>query len=316
MGRLFSGVSGHNVLQLGDSDPAKAPASITVQRLDRNGGDLVVDPSPGYAPHAEWNRRVTWDAEQMTVVDIVKRPTTGNAPRFRWHLATSTTPVITGGPTRWTIAWPDATMAIESDLPLTVSQEQARDNTLSPSMAWNSPDDDHLHACLRVEGPAAAPLLRITTRIWTGNVPPPRLDEPVRKPVPVEPPRPVLTATPDLLAAWKPRLVALLKTRIAARKRIPLPGQDKVYLCAVDEKSLTATLTDSRISTRWTALTPVQVAELATAAVDEYDLESLLVAAVWNVAATNQVKAEELLRKARLLDQEAERTIRTALTPP
>ena len=53
---LYQSVAGHNVLEVLDQPPKKAPAAITVVRLDRTGGEALFDPTAGYSVLKRWQR--------------------------------------------------------------------------------------------------------------------------------------------------------------------------------------------------------------------------------------------------------------------
>jgi hypothetical protein len=166
-GAKFYSAMGHNILQLGDGQPSKSPAPITVHRLDAAGGDITVDVSACYAPKATWVRRVTWTATNMTVVDTVERTTAdaSTTPLFRWKLGTSDPVTIASDAAKPGASWPDATITIDCTEPLTLTQERLPDHTMDVFKPWNGPQDDHLHTCLVVTAPATVATLTITTRI-------------------------------------------------------------------------------------------------------------------------------------------------------
>ena len=125
-------------------------------------------------------------------------------------------------------------------------------------------------------------------------------------------------ASPELLAVWRPRLVAVLAARVAAGKgpQAPFLGEEKIYVTAVDDKSITGSVQGRDVTLSWKALSLSQVTALAMAAVVDRDLESLCVAAVWTTASGETATAQKLLAKVGHLDQAAEKELRITLSSP
>ena len=85
----YSTVVGHNVLEVEGLKPRKAPAPLTVSRLDAGGGDLTVDGTACYPGLKHWRRRVNWNRSQLTVEDQMAAPADKPVVMlFRWHLGT------------------------------------------------------------------------------------------------------------------------------------------------------------------------------------------------------------------------------------
>ena len=155
MHTLYSTVIGHNVLQVDGLTPKKAPAPITVARLDATGGDLTVDGTAGYPGLERWLRRVSWDARGLAVADEVRGPAARPAAMtVRWHLGTADPVTIAGTDGTWQVAWPDATLTLSSSVPLQVTQEKLPDATLCLGKKDNG--WDFLHTCVVVR--TAAPV--------------------------------------------------------------------------------------------------------------------------------------------------------------
>lgn len=162
----FAGAFGHNVLYLGTLTPDEARAfklneyprgfpspqgsvPIVVSRLDAKGGDLTVDPTTSYKDAVRrWTRHVAWDQESLRVDDRVE-PAAADFVNFRWHLGTVAAPAVTGKDREWHVAWPDATLGIQADVPFALTVEAMSDNTLGT----RAPDENAMyptHACLVV----------------------------------------------------------------------------------------------------------------------------------------------------------------------
>ena len=131
----------------------KAPATITVHRLDASGGEVTVDGTAGYADLERWQRMVTWNVDRLSVADEVALPKGKSGTlMFRWHLGTQEEVRLEGQGTRITVGWAEAEMTLESSLPIVVTSELLPDNTVT---LGNKVGPDHLHRCVvvRTEGP-------------------------------------------------------------------------------------------------------------------------------------------------------------------
>lgn len=163
MPRLYSSVVGHNVLDVDGLTAKKAPAPLTVRRLDATGGEVTVEPTACYPGLAAWKRQAVWDSAHLAVSDEVRgEPGKPAAMTFRWHLGTQEAPVLEGGPERWTVRWADAEMVLESAAALQVTVEQLPDSTVCLGKKDNG--WDYLHQCVvvRTAGPVEAWMLKTT----------------------------------------------------------------------------------------------------------------------------------------------------------
>jgi hypothetical protein len=161
---LYSTVVGHNVLDVEGLKPRKAPAPLTVSRLDAGGGDLTVDGTACYPGLKHWRRRASWDGSQLTVEDQVAAP--ADKPLvmlFRWHLGTDQPVKITGEGGNWQVAWPDGTLALTSPVPVTVTQEQLPDNTICLGKKDNG--WDFMHTCVVVRSAQSVSSVHLTTTV-------------------------------------------------------------------------------------------------------------------------------------------------------
>lgn len=185
----FDSVVGHNVLQVGgDFYPKKMPAPITVNRLDQEGGDVIVPAGAGYPQAEEWTRRVVWDRDEVTVTDTVrlKQP---DRILFRWHLGseqplevkdsspTAGRVLLPAGEIRfpgwigelpvtstWTppeldiIQTPAADITVTADKPITLCQGKNYDATLKYGM------EKHVHTTLLVQSAGPVDAITIVSR--------------------------------------------------------------------------------------------------------------------------------------------------------
>jgi hypothetical protein len=146
---LYSTVVGHNVLEVEGLKPKKAPAPMSVTRLDASGGELTVDDTACYPGLEKWRRRVSWDQSQLVVEDQVAALDDKPAVMlFRWHLGTDQPATISGEGGNWQVVWPEGTLALTSSVPLTVTQEKLPDNTVclgEKNNGW-----DFIHTCVVV----------------------------------------------------------------------------------------------------------------------------------------------------------------------
>ncbi len=148
LGSHYSSILGHNVLEILGQKAKKAPAKIEIHRLDGDGGEVVIDPTPGYPGVKRWTRKVSWDADRLDVEDEVVFP--AEAPRaacFRWHLGTREEVNISGSGNEFRVTWKDAQITLRSSVPITVSTELFPDNTVN---LGEKTGPDYLHLCVVV----------------------------------------------------------------------------------------------------------------------------------------------------------------------
>ncbi len=159
---LYQAVVGHNVLEVVGSKTTRQPAPIRVLRLDAAGGEITVDPTPGYSGVKQWQRRVVWTVDRLEVTDEVRfPPDRPQTALFRWHLATQADVKPVSHEQRITVAWDDVTMTHESSVPVSVTTELLPDNTVRLGRQVGA---DFLHRCVSVQtsNPGAAWTLRTT----------------------------------------------------------------------------------------------------------------------------------------------------------
>lgn len=148
IGELYTAVIGHNVLEVPGSAVKKAPAPITVHRLDLDGGEVLVDATAGYATLRKWHRKVIWSARRMDVEDeVVFSPDELDQAVFRWHLGTQDEVKLAGSDRRCVVTWKDAEITLESSIPLVVTTAMLPDNTVN---LGDKTGPDYLHRCVLV----------------------------------------------------------------------------------------------------------------------------------------------------------------------
>lgn len=161
--KLYSTAVGHNVLEVEGVEVKKAPAPITVARLDAAGGDLVVDATACYPGLERWQRHVSWDGTGLRVGDEVKAAAGKPAAMtFRWHLGTDEEVAIAGDKGSWKVTWPEGTLALESSVPVQVTQVKLPDATVCLGKKENGWDFLHTCVVVRTTGPATSWELKTT----------------------------------------------------------------------------------------------------------------------------------------------------------
>jgi hypothetical protein len=179
MATHYSSGAGHNILQIGDVFPqepilngivilpgwqqGKTVAPIEVRLLDAKGGDVAINISQGYAEVEQWLRRVTWDNHGVNVEDAVTlNKGVEDLILFRWHLGTeSQVEIRAASDTKSIASWPDATITVEADQPITLTQTKMPDHTLAGHDG--SEDEKNVHTCLIVQTKNKAKTLKLTT---------------------------------------------------------------------------------------------------------------------------------------------------------
>ncbi|MGE9290695.1 MAG: heparinase II/III domain-containing protein [Puniceicoccales bacterium] len=185
----YDSVVGHNVLQVGENIyPEKKPAVTTIERIDSDGGIVTVSAGAGYPEVEKWERRVSWNADEMTVTDtvVLNRP---ERIKFRWHLGSqkdlnietsgvaAATAFLPSGEIRfsgwngrlpegssWTpprfdiVETPEALIEIEADQPIVVSQEKNYDHTMKYRQ-WR-----HEHTTLVIDSMEPVESITVKTR--------------------------------------------------------------------------------------------------------------------------------------------------------
>lgn len=172
----YSSGAGHNVLQVGTFFPErpypvqatatypgwqrpKGIAPITVERLDERGGAVGVEAGGCYADAEQWQRRVEWTADAMTIRDRVRLKSDKRALiLFRWHLGTGQPITLAREGPSPVAQWQDAEIRFQADAPLDARQHMAPDATLSAK-------EDHQHTCLVVTSRQAVQTLVLTTSV-------------------------------------------------------------------------------------------------------------------------------------------------------
>ncbi|MBM3477414.1 MAG: heparinase, partial [Armatimonadetes bacterium] len=164
IGTLYDSVVGHNVLDIEGLEPRRAPAPISLARLDDDGGDLTVDVTACYPGLQQWQRQVSWDQSQLVVTDqVATSPEKPAIMTIRWHLGSDQPATITGKAGDWRVVWPDGRLTLSSPASLQITQERLPDNTVCLGKKDNG--WDFLHTCIVVRTARAQPSWDLTTTV-------------------------------------------------------------------------------------------------------------------------------------------------------
>jgi hypothetical protein len=164
---IYGSVAGHNVLDVAGIEATRAPAPITVHRLDKDGGDVSLEPTACYPGLQSWRRQVVWSSAFVRVNDSVQMPAGKPAGMiFRWHLGTQEAPQMSVNGGNALIRGAHATILIQSDQPLAVSAEMAPDNTVNLGDRMGA---DFVHQCLVVKPAEECEQWNLTTTVTPGT---------------------------------------------------------------------------------------------------------------------------------------------------
>jgi heparinase II/III-like protein len=181
LGSHFASGVGHNILQLGMHLPDESDAvpghvwhpgwqkrggiaPLTVQRLDTQGGEVVVNGTRCYDDLARWRRCVKWTADELTVIDnVTLKEDREDIVLFRWHLGTEESVTIEAAGEHVTVSWPEAVMRIDATTALVVSQEMLPDHTLAGHTGEEDPDN--AHTCLVIHTRETMSAVDFTTHV-------------------------------------------------------------------------------------------------------------------------------------------------------
>ncbi|MEI6502454.1 MAG: heparinase II/III family protein [Armatimonadota bacterium] len=159
----YRSVAGHNVLDVVGIEAKRAPAAITVNRLDKDGGDVSLEPTACYPGLQGWWRQVIWSSTSLRVNDSVEMPQGKPAGMvLRWHLGTLEVPQMSVNGGTALVRVDGGTILIQSDQDLTVSAEKMPDNTVNLGERVGA---DFLHQCLVVKPVGDCEQWNVTTTV-------------------------------------------------------------------------------------------------------------------------------------------------------
>lgn len=154
----FSTAEWHNVLKVGENEPAAKDAVLRPGAILADRGSAVINPGKCYELLNAWTREVSWEMPHMRVVDTA---VTANGERqmltYFWNLgATKPVSLETLSPRVHEISWPDATMRIETSSDSTLRQMMVPNYTFIDAADQIQPAS-HVRLVLQTK----SPLLRL-----------------------------------------------------------------------------------------------------------------------------------------------------------
>jgi len=166
--------------------------------------------------------------------------------------------------------------------------------------------------------PAAAPPASPTAPATSPG--PPKTTEPAAKDTPAKTTPAssrALAVSPDALEQWQARLIKKVDALAKAGTKLSMrvPGQENAVVRGATEKGLTVSVQGNDLPLAWKQVALEDRAALAKEAVRVDDVETLLIAAVYQLAVGNANAAEDLFAKAALKDPEAVKGAKAGLMP-
>jgi hypothetical protein len=135
----FANAAGHGIMQFGERQPRGIPvdAPLTVERLDRDGGQVLIDCTAAYISCSSCTRRVSWGSDRSVTIDDavdfhVSVP--AGTEIYRFHTGSPTPVEISQVTTGWLVRWGGYEMSIQSTVPVTVEQATWPDRVCEPSI--------------------------------------------------------------------------------------------------------------------------------------------------------------------------------------
>ncbi|MCY3021238.1 MAG: DUF6288 domain-containing protein [Planctomycetota bacterium] len=134
---------------------------------------------------------------------------------------------------------------------------------------------------------------------------------------PAPPPSKTAAVSAEALDAWQGRFVKKLDAlaKSGVRLILPMGGQESYAVRGANEKSLIVSIQGNDLPMPWKQLPLGTRAALAKAAAKDDDVETLLIAAVFQLATGNADAAEDLFAKAALKDADAAKAAKAGLAP-
>lgn len=127
-----------------------------------------------------------------------------------------------------------------------------------------------------------------------------------------------LAVTPETLDQWQKRFVKNLDSQAkkGLKVKLLLSSGESYSVSGADEKSLVVQVQGNTLPMPWRQLSTEMRAVLAKDAAANGELEALLIAAVYQLAAGDRIVAEELFAKASAIDAGAVKTVKSELDRP
>lgn len=133
----YARAAGHGIMQVGEVSPRGRPVDVTmeVRSLDAGGGSVRMDTSRTSTAARSCTREVTWDDRgRLVIIDAVAftAPVAAGTEVYRFHTGSTDPLAITGGGRSWDVSWRGATIALRSDRPIVVAQQEWPDAVRPP----------------------------------------------------------------------------------------------------------------------------------------------------------------------------------------
>jgi hypothetical protein len=110
---------------------------MTVQRLDRDGGQVSIDCTAAYLSCTSCIRRASWGSDRSITIDDetnFRSPVPAGTEIYRFHTGSATPVEISQSGTGWLVRWGDYEMSIYSTVPVLVEQSPWPDRVCEPFM--------------------------------------------------------------------------------------------------------------------------------------------------------------------------------------
>ena len=133
----FALAAGHGIMQVGERMPRSVPvdAPMTIQRLDRDGGELAIDLTSAYTSCTACTRGVSWGlTRSVTIEDAVlfRASVPAGTEVYRFHTGSAVAVDISQEASGWVIKWGTYEMSIYASVPVIVEQVSWPDRVREP----------------------------------------------------------------------------------------------------------------------------------------------------------------------------------------
>ena len=124
----YASAAGHGIMQVSELRPRNRPVAVplSVEHLDASGGRVSVDTTMAYEGVAKCTRTVTWsDRGTVAIDDAVsfRSPVAPGSELYRFHTGATEPLTLAGSGSRWSVSWPGATMTIDADHEIALTQQ-------------------------------------------------------------------------------------------------------------------------------------------------------------------------------------------------
>lgn len=135
----FASAAGHGIMQYGELQPRSVAvdAPLTVQRLDRDGGQVSIDCTAAYVSCTSSTRRVSWGLDRSVTIDDETHfhsSVPAGTELYRFHTGSPIPVEISQESTGWLVRWGGYELSIYSTVPVIVEQASWPDRVCEPFM--------------------------------------------------------------------------------------------------------------------------------------------------------------------------------------